>query len=162
MKYDAYWISPAGEIVPAEDGVVSHIGMILRKPEFFGYTKDGIVALHKKHGERMGMEGKAREEIMRSLLDKGWMRLRLVPRSQEFTLQTNSIASRRKQDLIWDWAEKVTNGVLDSLSASAYQVFFSTSKPEEMRRLTLKQILSGAVTESRRTPKAIVVNLMKR
>jgi hypothetical protein len=162
MKYEAYWISPDGKIVPAEDGAISHIGMILKKPEFFGYTKEGILDLHKKHGDRLGQEGKAREEILKELLDKGWMRIRYVPRQQMFTLQTNSVASRRKQDLIWDWAEKVTGGELDKLPATAYTVFFSTSKPEEMKQLTLKQVLSGAVNESRRTPRATVVHLMKR
>lgn len=159
MRYDAYWISPSGKIVPVEDGAVAHINMVWRKPEFFGYTKAEIEKLHQRHGERIGQEGKAREEIMRDLLQKGWVRIRYVPKQMQFTLQTGTVKPRRVKDLIWDWADMVTKGELDKLDPKSYYVFISTTKPEETRTLSLKEILSAGLEESRRTPRAEVVHL---
>ena len=67
---DAYFIHPSGKIMPVEYG--KHINEILRKPEQFGYTREQVFDIHKKHNERPGIEGKAREEILNNLINNGW------------------------------------------------------------------------------------------
>jgi hypothetical protein len=88
MKYEAYWISPRGLIVPVEGTATTHIAMIWKNPGFFGLGRDELLAVHRKHGERPGLEGKARQEIMAGLLRQGWIRIRFVPKTQAFTVQT--------------------------------------------------------------------------
>jgi len=94
MRYDAYWISPSGQIVPAEGEAISHINMIFKRPEFFGYTRKQLEDLHKKYGERIGQEGKAREEIMCDLLLKVWIRIPYLPKQMQFVFQTDTVKPR--------------------------------------------------------------------
>ena len=75
MEYEnAYWISPDSEIIPVE---ISHIQKVLQMPEVFGFTREYLEQKYKEHNEKMALEGKAREEIMTNLIDKGWVRIRL-------------------------------------------------------------------------------------
>jgi len=54
-----------------------HISEIIGNPEAFGLTKKYIEDTYKKYDERMGIEGKAREEIMIEAMKNGWIRIRI-------------------------------------------------------------------------------------
>jgi hypothetical protein len=70
----AYFIrTDSGEMMPVPH---SHIALVISRPERFGLSAEFVRAVYAKHGERMGLEGKARVEILRWLIDKGFMRLR--------------------------------------------------------------------------------------
>lgn len=73
----AYWINPYGKIV--SNGYKSHIQMIIDKPAKFGYTRDKIESIYKRYNEPMGKEGKAREDIIKDVVSKGFIRIRLYP-----------------------------------------------------------------------------------
>lgn len=70
--YDAYWVSPEGELF----GVTRHIHFISSNLDKFGFTREHYVETFKKHNEKLGIEGKARAELIRDSLDKGWIRAR--------------------------------------------------------------------------------------
>ena len=72
----AFFISPTGELIWVEE---RHIRTVIRDPERFGLTGDEIAAVYKRHGERLGLEGNARKEILTSLIRKGWIRIRRYP-----------------------------------------------------------------------------------
>ena len=85
----AYWISPEGEVISIGHGY--HIENILKDPEKFGFTKDQIEEVYAKHGENpkhMGMEGKAREELMIDAMNRGWIRIRRYNRPDFYSIQT--------------------------------------------------------------------------
>jgi hypothetical protein len=82
---DAYWMSPDNKIMEVSD---RHITLIVTEPETFGLTKAFIAKVHKKHGEPVGSEGYAREEIMAALIANGWLRARYVRGADSWTFQT--------------------------------------------------------------------------
>jgi hypothetical protein len=51
---------------------------MIKEPKTFGTTIEKIRELFKKHGEPLGHEGKAREEIMIAAMKRGWIRTRNV------------------------------------------------------------------------------------
>jgi len=63
---EAYWISPQGEIYPVK---ITHIRFILDNPDMFKTTKIDLLEIYKKYNEKIGWEGKAREEIMTKIID---------------------------------------------------------------------------------------------
>ena len=97
---NAIWISPAGKII---DVKTKHINSVIDNPSMFKMNKQDIKQKYEKHDERLGVEGKAREEIMMSLMKRGWIRGRYIIRSDSWTLQTYYYGNR-EQNNIFDWA----------------------------------------------------------
>lgn len=54
----------------------THIRDVLDNPEEYGFNKQELVDIFLENGEKIGQEGKAREQIIRGLVDKGWLRVR--------------------------------------------------------------------------------------
>ena len=73
MDEKAYWISPEGEILPVG---TSHVREVIGNPGRFGITREQIEEAYKKYREPLGLEGRAREEIIRTIINKGWIRIR--------------------------------------------------------------------------------------
>jgi len=78
MKDLGFFISPVGKLIPV-GGNGTHIGTVIAHPSKFGLKKADIEKAYKKHKERLGIEGDAREEILKRLTKKGWIRLRRYP-----------------------------------------------------------------------------------
>lgn len=71
---NAYFIHPQeGEVIYVPH---SHISLVIYKPEKFGLDFDSIKAIYNKYGEKIGVEGRARREIMLNLIDQGFIRIR--------------------------------------------------------------------------------------
>ena len=75
MRYNAYFISPDGEVIP---GPERHIDLIDSNPEFFGLTEKYLDKIYKKHGEARGSECCARREFLKKIKNAGWIRVRIV------------------------------------------------------------------------------------
>lgn len=71
----AYWVDRNGKIVKLREP--THILQIMDHPNKFGITKAYIEGVYKKHGEPLGSEGDAREEIILKVLESGFIRIRL-------------------------------------------------------------------------------------
>ncbi len=84
MRREAYWITPEGEVVEVER---KHINKIIGNPELFGLTFEKIKKVYDKYNEPLGLEGKAREEIMRKLILQDWIRIRWKPKEWAYTVQ---------------------------------------------------------------------------
>lgn len=72
--YNRWWVSPGKEIIPVSG--TTHIDEIIRNPDRFGFTKAEIEEAYSRHNEPIGLEGQAREEIMKKAMDDGWIRAR--------------------------------------------------------------------------------------
>lgn len=103
----AFFISPKGEILYTP---LTHIQMVIRYPEKFGMNRDFIDHIHMMYGERVGQEGKAREQILLSLFKQGWIRLRRY--RQFWTINVTSLTSKIK-GYIQKWASMLMKGKLD-------------------------------------------------
>jgi hypothetical protein len=84
MRKEAYWITPDGRVITVK---TTHIDEVIRTPELFGLNIEEIKALYEKYAEPLGLEGKAREEIMRDLILVGWIRIRWKPKEYSYTVQ---------------------------------------------------------------------------
>ena len=73
MDEKAFWISPDGEITPVGR---NHISEVISNPAKFGMTREEIKRAYEHHDERLGLEGMAREEIIKTLIGRGWIRIR--------------------------------------------------------------------------------------
>ena len=79
MTSPAFFISPEGRVLPVES--VSHIALVTMNPETFGLTRSEIEKVYARHGEALGHEGQAREEILVELVKQGWIWIRAYPNS---------------------------------------------------------------------------------
>ena len=70
---EGFFISPSGAFIPVKG---SHIATVVSFPSAFGLTREKIDAAYATHGETSYIEGRAREEVLRGALKKGWIRLR--------------------------------------------------------------------------------------
>ena len=102
MKYVAYWLSPYGDIIPLTAD--RHINEIWDNPDKFGVTEKELQAVYKKHKEKRGSEGNAREEIMSNLIKQGWTRIRYISTNDSFTVQVFDLDNRTKEN-VYDWAK---------------------------------------------------------
>ncbi|MFV9616347.1 MAG: hypothetical protein ACNYZG_10355 [Gammaproteobacteria bacterium] len=96
----AYWINPYGQIL--ELPVVNHITALVKEPEKFDLTKDYVEQLYAKFGEPVGIEGKARNQLIREVVANGFIRIRLYP--QFWSTTVNRLDSKTKKALS-NWAE---------------------------------------------------------
>jgi hypothetical protein len=100
-KSDAYWVSPDMIAIPVP---MKHIDVVTDEPEKFGKTTPELKKVYKKYKEPYGHEGKAREDIMASLIkDDNWIRLRYIPRGDLWVAQISDIPSTK--DALTAWAK---------------------------------------------------------
>jgi hypothetical protein len=96
-----YWINPYGKIFDLQSQ--KHITNIIKNPTRFHITRDEIFAIHKKYGERVGTEGRAREEIIKQVIDLGFIRIRYYA-NQFWAVSAKRFDNRTKKALT-KWAE---------------------------------------------------------
>lgn len=141
----AYWISPSNQII---DVPTNHIDIVIKNPETFGLTLADIQSVYESHGEEIGTEGKAREEIILDLVKKGWIRIRQY-RNQGWSVNVNRLTKKIKDNL-FDWVTKVTgDGIFGYRERDLYApVNILTVFDDVMKKYTTKDILSSALYES--------------
>jgi hypothetical protein len=101
----AFFLSPNGHIVHVPQ---NHIATVIRDPETFGLTREEIETLYKEYGERVGVEGEARREILLRIIADGWIRIRRYRQHWSATAQALTPAT---QELLQDWARKMLSGL---------------------------------------------------
>lgn len=97
----AYWVNPYGKILNV--GYGDHIGVMIKNPEQFHLSKDEVETTYKKYNERVGQEGKAREELIKKVLAHGFIRIRLYV-NKYWSINTHKW-DRRTKKAISKWAE---------------------------------------------------------
>ena len=96
----AYFMSPAGDIIDVNQ---SHIACVIKCPERFGWSHEKIEAVFRRFGERLGLEGLARKEILTDVIQKGWIRFRRYKEHWAVTLNR----FEGKEEMLEKWAETV-------------------------------------------------------
>ncbi len=101
----AFFISPTGDIIHVSD---CHIATVIRDPDTFGLTREEIEASYKEYGERVGVEGEARREILLKIIADGWIRIRRYP--NKYWSVTVEKVTPAVQGILRRWAEKMLSG----------------------------------------------------
>lgn len=100
----AYWIDHRGKILNIGSG--THIEQITRHPQKFGISKEAIQSIYKKYNEPMNSEGKAREDIIKQVIRKGFIRIRLYT-NKYWSVTVNKLGRREKKALgEWSYEAK--------------------------------------------------------
>jgi hypothetical protein len=99
----AYWISPIGDLF--EVGT-SHIAEVIKDPEKFGLKLENIKEIYRKHNEPLGLEGKARREILIQIIQQGWIRLRRYRESWSVTVYRFSNETKHQ---LQNWAANIND-----------------------------------------------------
>lgn len=76
----AFWLKgsmlyPIGE---------THISAVLDDPGLFGRELEELVKIFRRHNEKIGLEARARREIILDLVSEGWIRIRHYERPQNY------------------------------------------------------------------------------
>lgn len=100
----AFFLSDTGDLIHVAD---SHIATVIREPQRFGLTTAQIEAAYLRHGERIGIEGEARKELLLKVISQGWLRIRRYRNHWSVTAQALTSAT---QELLRGWAEKMLSG----------------------------------------------------
>jgi len=78
MNKGGYWLKETTvyHTLIVDIGFHSHIRYLIRNHSAFQISKATIEKTYAKYNERMGFEGRAREELMITALTNGWIRVR--------------------------------------------------------------------------------------
>jgi hypothetical protein len=89
----------------------SHVGLIIERPGLFGLTGKMIMDIYRKHGEVVGSESKARDELVRLAASNGWIRVRRYSTPRDFfSIQTDDTTKRSKDIIafvVWALEQKI-------------------------------------------------------
>lgn len=129
------WIDPRGRLL---DFGTTHIQAIINNPIKFGTSTKAITTAHEKYGEKLGTEGKAREEIIKDVTKKGFIRIRFQRNYVSVTLADYDNMKSKK--LLNQWAKEVTKDrTVDKYQdAKIYSV-----KSNKMTTKTLNDLAMG-------------------
>lgn len=93
----AFWAQGA-EIYENDE---SHIKEIIATPARFGVTSQWIRETYEKYGERLGIEGNARSEIIKEAARHGWIRVRhYVGTPDYWSIQADCYRDDRRAELV--------------------------------------------------------------
>jgi len=153
----AYWIDKKGNFVESRD---NHIIMIISHPERFGFTKKKVEDTYNKYGEVIGSEGKARRELIDDVISRGFIRIRLYPRSH-WSITIGKFDSRTRS-LVTEFANKIVNKKIDP-GLGGKDVYMpvklvAVKSRQENKKYTIKDIADGVLLTGE--PVVETLNLM--
>ena len=137
-RNEGFWISPKSEVLQIK---TTHIDTVISMPEKFGMTRQEIDDIYTKHGEQIGIEGEAREEIIVDLVRQGWIRVRQYP-SKGWSINIGRMTKKIK-DILYDWA----NAVINSSNKIDKFEFVTVDGLQYNKKLTLNDIAQDALYE---------------
>ena len=127
----AYWLLPDGTIHPVK---TKHIIEIINCPELFGETLGTIKSIYEAYNEKMPHEGKARIEIMKRVMKRGYIRIR--ERRNHWVIQLYKL-SPKEHKFISQWV----NCAWDNLNDKYADIKVNTLQNNELTIVPFKEFL---------------------
>jgi len=132
----AFFLSPEGHLVRVPS---NHISMVIAEPERFELTIEEIRAAYEKHGERIGVEGEARNELILKVVSQGWIRIR---RYENYWSVTAPSLEPSVWDRLQNWAGKMLSGT-NYFKEAHREMFLKISTPEGEIHSTIGDLADG-------------------
>lgn len=121
----AFFLSQTGDLIHVPQ---NHISTVIADPQRFGLTREEIDAVYEEHGERVGVEGEARRELLLRLISQGWIRIR---RYRNYWSVTAPSLSPPVWERLQGWAARLLEGIDGFKEADRYMpVRISTTEGE--------------------------------
>lgn len=99
----AFWISPGGKCIPVKR---KHMDEVIDHPEVFGLTMGRIEETYARHDEQVSFKGKAWLEIIKGIVDGGWIRIKFTPWNNRYKVELSRL-TKNARAYIGAWAEEV-------------------------------------------------------
>jgi hypothetical protein len=104
-----------------------------------------VNAVYKAHGENVYREGKAREEILRNVLQRGWIRLRR--HREHWSVQSDQL-DESVRERVRTWAAQVLRGIGGYVEGDKYvEVVMEGLRDGHRNRETMEGWARGLVIE---------------
>lgn len=103
---EAFFVTPYGKVINIQ---TTHIDSIIKNPKVYGYTIEKIKEIYNKYNEKLGVEGKARDEIIKSLINKGWVRIRRYPNKQ-WSITINKM-NKKIENFLYRFMNAILKGI---------------------------------------------------
>ncbi len=87
-RIEAFWILPDDQIICVPR---THIQTVIDNPHLFNLSSDYIVSKYEMENEELGVEGRAREQIILGLLKDNYIRIRYYPRRSSWTINVHEL-----------------------------------------------------------------------
>ncbi len=101
IKIEAFWILPDGQIIIVPR---THIQTVIENPFLFNLSSNYIVSKYEMENEELGVEGKAREQIILELIQDNYIRIRYYPRRSSWTINVHELNIKSLNTLKkWSW-----------------------------------------------------------
>lgn len=118
----------------------THIHDLVDNCETFGFSQKEIKSIYRKYGEDVGNEGKARDEIMKTVISNGWVRIRhnTGRNIDHWIIQFDNYPARKNdlqrminkmlsEGILYNTSKVVLNGINDNYTKT-YDGYFDKSK----------------------------------
>lgn len=142
----AFWIEPSGKVVDIGD--TNHINFLTVNNTAFKISDKEIEDIHRKYHEPIGVEGKARDEIIINSLKKGFITLRYMGRESKWVARVYDLKNRRVQDKLFVWAQAI---VKKNRAAGDDPVAVIDFRSNQTKQTTVADIAADALFEGTRT-----------
>jgi len=121
--------------------------MVTDNPKKFGLSPEYIRKTYEKHNEMMGIEGKARDEILIKIINSGWIHIRRRP--NKYWAVMIGRMSKKTQGFLYDWAVKILKGVhgIKELNKDA-KVKINSVTSNYSKDITVKEITQYRLQEA--------------
>lgn len=91
MQAEGFWYKE-GQLFELDGG--THIKHVIANLSVFHLDNEKVIEVFNKYCERIGSEGKAREEIIRLVTQNGWIRIRHYLKPDYWSIQFDSYNER--------------------------------------------------------------------
>ncbi|MGB6068395.1 MAG: hypothetical protein WBG50_26595 [Desulfomonilaceae bacterium] len=134
----ALFLSPSGHLIHVPQ---NHISTVIADAERFGLTREEIEAAYLRHGERVGVEGEARKELLLRIIAHGWIRIRRYP--NRHWSATTHLLEPDVLERLRNWADQMLSGIDGFKEQDRYMpVKVSTSEGESF--CTIRDLAEGS------------------
>jgi len=143
----AYWIDPNNRYSEIRD---NHIISIITNPAAFGTSKEVVEDTYLKFNERVGSEGVARRELIDAAINRGWIRVRIYPKTH--CSITIAEMDDRVQNTITEFMMNLVDGKLGvGHTDTLMPVKFAVIKSEAVAtNYTIKEIYDGILLNGKK------------
>jgi len=129
----AFWVSPDGEIIEVKKG--KHIAEIISTPKKFGFTSEFVEFVFNNYNEKMGIEGKARKQLMLVLFDNNWIRIRKYKAFWSINIKKDA---GKLNFYMNQWAKKILKGLHGFKENDPYIIVKIDQKNQKPKMVELK------------------------
>lgn len=133
------WISPDGKILKVD---VNHVTDLINNAQTFGFTREYIESVYKKHNEPLYSEGDAREVLINEALTRGWIRVRNY--KNYWSVTVHKLTDRLKK-ILRDW---VNTFVKSKLMSKYDEIRILEVLSDNLKSVEADDILAYALEES--------------